>query len=450
MKAAKIGVIAALVATVAAGGYLAMGPGNKPAIADPPRRADESGATEAGKAQLVAGSNAFAFDLYSELRSEPGNLFFSPWSIESVLAMGAEGAAGSTASEMLAAGHLPVDAAARRSAFAALYNALNQPEAAYQLSTANALWVQDAYPLRETYRQTVLDYYAGGAQNLDFVGQSEQSRATINAWVERQTQERIKDLLPPRSLDELTRLVLTNAIYFKGKWEHEFDPQRTTDGEFWVAPEQSVAARFMGLDGGSANVPYAENEQWQVVSLPYKDGDLSRLVEDPAAELKPGTVPDWFGKSNLSLIAVLPREGVSLDALEKELSLKKWDEIRAALQTQKVIVQLPRFKFDSKYTLNDPLQALGMNAAFKPGAADFSGMTDADELYVSFVIHQAFVEVNEEGTEAAAATGMGMATTSAPVNQPPLFRAERPFLFAIVHEASGAILFLGRLSDPTE
>lgn len=424
MRTAGLGILAVVLALAAAGTYLMLNMGNSMANAEPPLRADDSGATDSGKAALATGNNAFAIDMYGELRGEPGNLFFSPWSIESVLAMGAEGAAGTTAAEMLAAGHLSADAAARRSSFAAFYNLLNQPEAEYQLSTANALWVQNAYPLHDAYRQTVLNYYGGAAQNLDFIGQPEPSRAEINDWVAKRTQDRIKDLLPPGSLDAMTRLVLTNAIYFKGKWEHEFDPERTHDGPFWLTAEDSVEAQFMGLRGGGAHLPYVENERWQAVSLPYKGGELSMFV-------------------------VLPREGVGLETLEDSLTLEKWQGMIDALQTQKVIVQLPRFKFDSKYTLNDPLKALGMRTAFEPGAADFSGMTDADQLYVSFVVHQAFVEVNEEGTEAAAATGMGMATTSAPINQPPLFRAERPFVFAITHNASGAILFMGRVTDPS-
>jgi serpin B len=420
-----LALLAVVLAITAIGTFLMINIDKLTASADQPQRADESGVTEQGKTTLASANNAFALDLYRELLNEntQGNLFFSPWSIESVIAMAAEGASGDTASEMLAAGRLPSETAERRSAFAAFYNMLNQADAEYQLSSANALWVQDAYPLHAAYLQQVQQYYAGKAQNLNFSSDPEAARETINSWVERRTKDRIKGLLPPGSIDPMTRLVLTNAIYFKGKWEHEFDPGRSFDSKFWLTDEQSVVTKFMRFKDSDIALPYFENDELQVLKLPYKGDEIEMLI-------------------------LLPKAGVSLDGIQNELSVQHLQELTNQLAVQEVTVQLPRFKFDSKYELNDKLKNLGMLKAFS-AEADFSGMTSTEQLYISLVVHQAFIEVNEEGTEAAAATGMAIAGTAAPINQPPLFRAERPFIFAIQHKASEAILFLGKVSDPT-
>jgi serpin B len=390
-----------------------------------PRHVNDKGATMEGTQQLVDGANQAAFELYGKLAAEPGNLFFSPYSIATALAMVYEGARVDTAKEIAATFHLPEDATARRSGFAALHNALNAPDSAYKLSVANALWVQRDYPLTPEFPRIVEEYYGGGATPVDFAGDTEGARVTINDWVAKRTQDRIKDLFAPRTLDPLTRLVLTNAIYFKGTWTKPFDKRDTLDKDFFTAGGGTVTASLMHLHTPEAKFGYAEADGIQLLELPYEGGKLCMLV-------------------------LLPKLG-ELDQLEKLLSPAKLAAWRQALVTQRVNVTLPKFTVDTKYDLNDTLAALGMPSAFKPGVADFTGMEPKRELYIQLVVHQAFVEVNEEGTEAAAATGAAVGMTSAPRPVPvPEFKADHPFLYLIVEKDHGTVLFLGRLQTPEQ
>jgi serpin B len=367
---------------------------------------------------VVNANNQFAFDLYSKYKSKDGNIFYSPYSISSALAMTYEGARGKTAEEMQAVFHFPQDASRRRDSFSKIYQQINKKDKKYKLSTANALWVQKDYKFLDDYFSLVDKYYGGKVTNLDFVNETEASRLTINSWVEEQTNNKIKDLIPPGILNSLTRLVLTNAIYFKGFWIKQFDKKDTKEEDFRISPDNKIKAQMMRLTGEEANFNYAETDKLQILELPYEGNELSMLI-------------------------LLPK-GDDLKAVEESLSSEKLSEWKSLLRSEEVNIYLPKFKFETKYFMAQDLKKMGMPTAFSL-EADFSGMTGQRDLFISQVIHQAFVDVNEEGTEAAAATAVMMETGLA---EPKIFKADHPFIFIIQERETGNILFIGRVSDP--
>jgi len=376
---------------------------------------------------VVNANNQFAFDLYSKYKSKDGNIFFSPYSISSAIAMTYEGARGQTAEEMQAVFHFPQDASIRRDSFLKIYQQINKKDKKYKLTTANALWAQKDYSFLEDYFKLIKDYYGGKATNLDFINETEKSRLTINSWVEEQTNDKIKDLIPPRILSSFTRLLLTNAIYFKGYWFKRFDKDSTEEGDFRVTPVNKIKARMMRLIAEEEN--YVETDRLQILELPYEGGELSMLI-------------------------LLPKDD-DLRSVEESLSSQNLSEWKKLLREEKVNVYLPRFKFETKYFMAEDLKGMGMPAAFTPGIdfggkADFSGMTGNKRLNIYEVIHQAFVDVNEEGTEAAAATAVLMKGGSAAPRIVKTFKADHPFIFLIQEKATGNILFVGRVTDPTK
>jgi len=368
---------------------------------------------------VVDANNKFAFDLYSEFKDGEGNIFFSPYSILTALAMTYEGARGKTADEMQLVFHFPEDDNNLRSGFARLHSQINKEKEDYELKTANALWAQNDYKFLDNYFNTIEQYYDGKVTNLDFVTETEKSRITINTWVENQTNNKIKDLIPQGVLDEYTRLVLTNAIYFKGKWAKQFDKENTREADFKVTPGKTVKVQMMSLTGEEAKFNYTETEKLQILELPYDGGELSMLI-------------------------LLPKED-NLQTIEESLTLEKLSEWNSNLREQEVNVYLPKFTFETKYFMKETLEEMGMPTAFSMDA-NFSGMDGTDQLYISNVIHQAFVEVNEEGTEAAAATVVVM--TEKGISQNKIFLADHPFIFIIQEKETGNILFLGRVADP--
>jgi serpin B len=377
-------------------------------------------------ADIFQANNHFAFDLYSHLDPNKGNIFFSPYSLSSALTMVYEGARNQTADEMRTVLHLPSDEVDWRTDLSNFIQSMNTAHQAYELSTANALWAQKAYPFKEGYLKLIKDTYFAEARNLDFVSDPEASRVTINSWVSKNTKDRINDLLPPRSITPETRLILTNAVYFKGKWETPFDKGDTKSDTFWLDPSQSVQTDMMTLEGKSFD--YMDNDQAQVLLLPYQGDDLSMLI-------------------------VLPRSK-DIQGLEKILNqdiLKQW---QGGMTSQEVNVSIPKFKFDSGYEMSGILSGMGMNLAFDPNNADFSGMADKvhdENLYIGGVFHKAWIETNEEGTEAAAATAVGMmAGAMYHPQERKVFRADHPFIFVIQESKTGHILFMGRVSDPRE
>jgi len=387
-----------------------------------------SGPTPGVERSVVAANNQFAFDMYTKLCNDPhyneSNLFYSPISMSSALAITYEGARGSTADEIQKVFHFPKDDVMRREGFAALYAWMNQEHSQYVLRTANALWAEKTYLFLPDYIRIGQQYYSANVTNLDFIVLPEESRVTINRWVENQTNNKIQDLLPSGSIDRLTRLVITNAVYFYGTWAKQFDKNLTSEAEFKIAPGKLTHVQMMERTDRDAIFNYTETDNLQVLEMQYTNGT---------------------GKA-LSMIAILPK-GDNLTVVEKSLDLQNLSAWRSRFGYKRVDVFFPKFKLNTKYNLNDIFGAMGMPTAFTFNA-DFSGMDGTRNLYITDIIHQAFVDVNEEGTEAAAATGVVVGVMSIPQSEPPVFRADHPFIFVIQDSETGNILFIGRVINP--
>jgi serpin B len=376
------------------------------------------------QAALVDGNNAFAVDLYGQLRKQNGNLFFSPESISTAFAMAYAGARGSTASAMAATLHFALPPERLHPAMGALLSSMNSAHPGYQLRVADALWAEKDFHFLDDFLKLTASDYGAGFNRVDFKGAPEAARGTINQWVEQKTEDKIKDLLPAGSINAATRLVLTNAIYFKGDWQSPFQKASTADEDFHLSAAQTVKTALMHL---TARFSYFNGGTFQALDIPYKSGELSMVV-------------------------LLPNDVDGLAALEKSLTaatLKQWTgQLRGG---SRVILTLPKFKMTRSFQLGKTLSDMGMAQAFEKNAADFSGMTGKRDFWISAAIHKAFIEVDEEGTEAAAATGIVMRPSAVARVQPPIvFRADHPFLFLIRDNRSGAILFLGRVVDPTK
>ena len=370
----------------------------------------------------AARANAIAFKFYAKEAAKPGNLFFSPYSVYTAFAMAYEGAKGKTATEIASVFSFQPKTPDLRASLAALNRDLAAATREAEFKQANSFWAQQDYKFLPAYLNTLRGTYRAEARQADFKNKTEEARAMINGWTEGQTNGRIKDLFPPGGLDALSRLVLVNAVYFKGKWVTTFNKELTFDGDFNKADGTQVKVRMMSAPQPEPGLYFAD-EELQALRLPYKGG--------------------------LSMLVLLPRKGgKGLPGLEGELSEKKLAAVRAGLSEQKVKVFIPRFTFSSGFSLNGALAALGMPTAFTDGA-DFSGMDGSKKLYIQKAFHKAFVEVNEEGTEAAAATGIAMGVKSMPMFDVAVFRADRPFLFFIEDPKTGLILFMGRVEDPT-
>ena len=372
---------------------------------------------DAAAQAVVDGNTAFALDLYRELKGEEGNLFFSPYSISTALAMTYAGARGETERQMAQTLHFTLGQDRLHPAFASLETGLQavQQPGELQLHVANSLWPQIDYPFLEAYLSLVAEYYGVVITPVDY-RQAEAARTRINTWVEEKTEKKIEDLIPSGMLDALTTLVLVNAIYFKGNWANQFDPASTAGAPFWVAPAEPIQVPMMTQE---QEFRYAEWEGLQVLELPYVGNDLSMVV-------------------------LLPEEVGGLGALENALTAENLDRWTGRLWQREVVVFLPRFGMSWGFELSRTLIAMGMGAAF--GGADFSGMDGTTSLFIDKVLHKAFVDVNEEGTEAAAATAVIMARSMPP--PPVTFCADHPFLFLIRDNKTGSILFLGRVLEP--
>jgi serpin B len=393
---------------------------DKPRIASPQSNPDDLAA-------LTAGNSAFAFNLYQVLRSQSGNLLFSPFSISEALAMTYAGARGETAQQMAAALHFTLTPDRLHPAFNALDQLLNSQGSAaqnasdqgFKLSVVNALWGQQGFSFLPPFLDTLSENYGAGMRLLDFKGATEASRQAINAWVSDQTQQKIQDLLPQGSVLPTTRLVLTNAVYFKAAWAFQFKAEDTHDQPFFLSDGSQVTVPTMHQ---TESLGYAANSGVQVVELPYSN-------------------------SSLSMVILLPPAG-TLDSFEASLDPAKLASLLAGLNTsQEVTLTLPKYKYDASFDLNDALSALGMPDAFDAGKADFSGMDGQKDLLIQGVLHKAYIAVDEQGTEAAAATGVVVGLTAMPVGSVTV-NVDHPFLFLITDRSSGTILFVGRVMDP--
>lgn len=377
-----------------------------------------SGLRADGVEAVVNANNRFAFELYSQLiKTEKGNVFFSPLSLETALGMAYEGARGKTARQMERVCRFPANDRQRRQAFQTLLRDFNRPDPAYKLSIANALWGQKGYPFRPAYLGVLRDFYLAQAASLDFTGQPKQAAKAVNDWVKQQTQGRIPNLISSKDIDNYTRLLLTNAVYFKGEWAEKFEAVPTTGkANFTLASQKKVKVDMM--QGRGENY-YFQNDNWQIVELPYK------------------------GK-RFSMVILLPRKN-NLGALERRFGREQLNFFHKNMRRFKVRLTMPEFGFNCGYSLLEPLTAMGMTVPFNEDA-DFSGMTN-DPLDIGKILHKAAINVNEKGSEATAATCVEMEYCSM-VSSSATFAADHPFLFLIRDHETGAILFLGRVMDP--
>jgi serpin B len=389
--------------------------------AQPPATA--MAAHTADQAEIVKGGNAFAADLYAQLRSKPGNLFFSPESISTAFAMAYAGARGQTAAEMEKVFHFTLPPERLHPAMGALLAEMNGTHPGYELHVADALWAQQNQNFLPAYLNLVKTDYGAGFKPMDFATAPEAARATINNWVAQETNDKIQDLLGPGTVTPATLLVLTNAIYFKGAWLDPFEKGNTEIEDFHLDAKQTVKAAMMGRTGG---YNYYDGGAFEALELPYKGGELSMVI-------------------------LLPKKIDGLAALEKSFTaanLTKW--LDKLTPEPKVNLLLPRFKMTQDFDLGGTLSAMGMPQAFG-NAADFSGMTGKPAFQISKAVHKAYVDVDETGTEAAAATGIVMVGAMMRERETIIpFIADHPFLFLIRDKTTGSVLFLGRLMDPTK
>ena len=383
-------------------------------------------APAADQAEAVNGSNAFAVDLYAQLSRQPGNLFFSPESISTAFGMAYAGARGQTATQMQQVFHFTLPPDRLHPAMGSLLTEMNAPHKGYELRVADALWAQQDSSFEASYLKLVQTDYGAGFHRVNFKISPDGVRTTINAWVEKQTNDKIKDLLGPGVLNASTRLVLTNAIYFKGDWQDPFEAQATQKEEFHLSATEWVMAPMMHRTGGYS---YYDGGTFQALELPYAGNEISMVV-------------------------LLPKETDGLPALETTFASGAGSEwIQKLEPVDKVILTLPRFTMTRQFELSSALSTMGMPQAFS-GEADFSGMDGKPDFFISAAIHKAYIDVNEKGTEAAAATSIVMRATAMrqefPAPPPIVFRADHPFLFILLDTKSGSMLFLGRVADPTK
>jgi serpin B len=377
---------------------------------------------------LANANNAFALDLYAKVRTEKTNLALSPFSISTALAMTWAGARGETAAQMKKALHL--DAAGERALDVAghLVASYGGPDQKVTVRVANRLFGEKSYSFEQPYLSRIQGAFGAPLEQLDFKTAAEDARGRINGWVAAQTQNRIQNLIPPKGVDDQTRLVLTNAIYFLGDWATPFEKERTSAAPFSTGrAEQHTVPTMRAVEPFG----YAAAGGVRILQLPYENGALAMTF-------------------------VLPDAVDGLEALESKLTPDVLAGMLKGISTTRVIVSLPKFEIDpaSSLSLGDTLKALGMPLPFDRGRADFTGIANpanpADRLWISKVFHKAFVRVDEKGTEAAAATAVVAAPAGAapPSTQPPEFKADHPFLFLLRDTRSGLILFMGRVGDP--
>jgi len=377
-------------------------------------------------AAQVDGNSALAFNLYQVLKDTDGNLFYSPYSISEALAMTYGGARGETEQQMQAALQFKLPQDRLHPAFNSLdielskrgQGAKGADDQGFRLHVVNAIWGQQGFKFTQQYLDLLAQNYGAGLRIVDYIKDAEKSRQTINQWVSDQTENRIKDLLPQGSIDSLTRLVLTNAIYFNAAWQSQFQKNATADGQFTLLNGNKVSVPMMRQ---MHTFGYTEGTDYQAVELPYDGNELSMVILLPKAD--------------------------RFKAFEAALKAQQVKDIVQNLKSSEVDLTMPRFKVESQFSLKKALASLGMPIAFSASEADFSGMDGQKDLYISDVVHKAYVNVDENGTEAAAATGVVVGTTSMPAKTYQV-TLDHPFIFFIRDIQTGAILFLGRVASP--
>ncbi|MGZ3655381.1 MAG: serpin family protein [Bdellovibrionota bacterium] len=368
----------------------------------------------------VPDTATFAFDLYRETSGAQGNVFFSPYSISTALAMTSAGAKGKTWEEMMS-----VLQPGTNTDYKLLRTTLQTEDPDRPtLTTANRLWGKTGNTYEPAFLALTKNDFGASLESLDFAGDPKGSAKTINQWVEKETHDKIRDLVSPLMIDKKTNLILTNAIYFKGKWDKPFPAGQTRPMTFHEDGGKTEQHDFMRL---KEHVEYWENDDFQIIRLPYHGKEIAMTV-------------------------VLPKKGKTLKSLAKKLNPDLLRDMRNGMAERQVDISLPKFRVEYETQLRQPLERLGMKQAFTT-QADFSGIRKPvadDPLYISAVVHKAFVEVDETGTEAAAATAVFMAVGAAyhaPM-EPKVFTADHPFLFLIEQVPTNTVLFLGRMSRP--
>jgi len=395
--------------------------------------------------QLVGSMNRFAFRLFEQVcRGRTDNLFLSPSSISTTLAMTLAGSGGETQDELMASLGFPFSDAKLYEAFRELSECTRT--GGVEFRSVNRIWGQSSYSFLADFFRVTREYFGAELSEVDFKNDVESARLQINSWVAEQTANRITDLIPPGCLDHMARLVLTNAVYFLGSWDEAFDKDRTHEADFFMSPGNAAKVPMMHQ---AESFQYGKCESFQVLEMPYKSyGIVTETVEVQGEECEQPCRVDEEG-SDFSLVVLLPRPEVDLETVAQQLAAESIQGV-PRLGHREVRVYLPRFRVDSEFFLGDTLQQLGMHKSFSLNDADFSRMSnDPEGLFISEVLHKAFVEVNEEGTEAAAATGVFMVAGCAGATPPPVdFRADRPFIFLIRDTATGLVHFVGRYMGP--
>lgn len=368
---------------------------------------------------IIEPNNELGFKLLNEIESDDdGNLFISPTSLLMALAMVYNGADGVTKEEISKALQMEgIDPMALNKANASLMTKLNKDSEAIQLQVANSIWLNDQYKFQDEFAKQTKDYFNAEIEEIDIT--SNDSPKRINDWVEKATNGKINKMVDAPLDDDLVAMLL-NAIYFKGDWTYPFDKKNTDDKTFYLDNGSEIEVPFMKLQ---ENLAYTATSEYEAIQLPYANGEMSMTI-------------------------VLPNEGVGLDEFQSTLSSERWEEIQSGMYSTRGTILLPKFKMSYETELNDALETLGMTSAFEEGA-NFSKMIEEDApLFISKVKQKTFIDVNEEGTEAAAVTGVQMDDTSAPADDPFVMDVNRPFFFAITDNETGAILFMGFISNP--
>ncbi len=368
---------------------------------------------------LVQGNNEFAFDLYKRLSQKEGNIIFSPYSISTALAMTYAGARGETAQQMAKVLHFSLPPDRLHAAFARLIYELHGKgkSNSYELVAANALWAQKGLSFEQDFLQLTRERYRAGLKEVNFAGNAEGARQTINRWVEERTRQKIQNLLGPRDLNSTTRLVLSNAVYFKGKWKLPFPTERTKPTDFETGAGSIVSVPMM--NNGYHRYRCYAGKQYYLLELPYQG-------------------------ASLAMVLLVPVKKGALNQVERELTAATIHKALSKMAHHQVLVGLPRFRFKQDIKLGEQLRELAMELPFSLNA-DFSGISAAERLSISEVIHGGFIDVDEQGTEAAAATAVPM--RNSPIEGLTI-RADHPFLFFIRDQESGNLLFFGRVEDP--
>jgi serpin B len=367
---------------------------------------------------IVEGNTQFAFDLLAQLKDQKNNVFFSPYSISTALFMTASGARGNTEKQMLKVLHQPQNSLAYHKSFGALITKAGAKKNV-ELSIVNSIWPQKGYHFKPEYLSLLKTAYKSQVTECDFVKDPNGEALKINKWVADKTKNKITDIIEPGVLDASTRLVLANAIYFYGEWKTTFDSSKTIEAPFYRKAEEIPNVRFMNA---LFAMEYAHNDMFKMISIPYKNNEVSMLI-------------------------FLPNEPDSFSTALNSLDIRQYSALSKQLVPQKIDLFLPKFKIETEYMLQDLLPDMGMVDAFS-GEANFSGMTSDKSLLISKVIHSAFIDVNEKGTEAAAATVVVVSRNGG--NHTITIKLDHPFIFMIKDNATEQLLFMGIMNNPKD